>query len=632
MDPDQQLDGISSIRSYIDRLVTGDGRCHGMKVLLLDGSTTQILSCVSTQSEILSREVYLVSRLDDPARGGGGGGGNINNNNFSNSHSLALREESTHIGHMKAVCFLRPTEMNVGLLVKELTQPTFSEYHIFFSGIVPPPLLQLLAENDSQERVRQVQEFYADFLPINPDLFSLNCRNTLLLTSSMDNSPRGGGAHQQQHAIQQQQQQQHASLYERNLMGLQSMLLAMKRQPASIRYQKSSKSARQLANDIRENMASDQIFHFVRGSGRQVGSGNMLLLILDRMDDPVTPLLSQWTYQAMVHELLGLNNSRVILRGVPNISKELEEVVLSSAPGQDSFFQHHRNSNFGELGEAIQKLLQDYQARTKEHSVSNLKSIEDMQQFMEKYPELRSQSHTVSKHVAIMGELARIVEVCSLMDVSAFEQDLACADDQAGHLRVLMTKLDSATVKIPDKLRLGMLYALRYEKATPNNAIPAVKEAMKRGGVPPESVGLVDAILRYAGSKTRGPGLYGTNKDITSKLMKSFMSSVQGVSNVYSQHSPVLMDTIEGVVKGKLRGETHPLILPGGVTSYNVENMALPQEILIFMVGGATYEESTKVSQFNQANNGKVRVILGGSTVHNSTSFLEELKLVMNGR
>lgn len=613
MDYDQQLDGISSIRSYIDRLVTGDGRCHGMKVLLLDGNTTQILSCVATQSEILSREVYLVSRLDDPARGGG-------NNNHS--HSLALHEESTHIGHMKAVCFLRPTELNFGLLVKELSNPTFAEYHIFFSGIVPPPLLQLLAENDSQERVRQIQEFYADFSPINPDLLSLNCRNTLLLTSSSMDSPRGGS----------QLQQQHSSLYERNLMGLQSMLLAMKRQPAAIRYQKSSKLARQLAHDIRENMASDQIFHFVRGAGRQVGSGTMLLLVLDRMDDPVTPLLSQWTYQAMVHELLGLNNSRVILRGVPNISKELEEVVLSSAPGQDNFFQLHRNSNFGELGEAIQKLLQEYQARTKEHSVSNLKSIEDMQQFMEKYPELRSQSHTVSKHVAIMGELARIVEVCSLMDISAFEQDLACADDQAGHLRVLMTKLDSATVKIPDKLRLGMLYALRYENATPNNAIPAVKEAMKRGGVPPESVALVDAILRYAGSKTRGPGLYGTNKDITSKLMKSFMSSVQGVSNVYSQHSPVLMDTIEGVVKGKLRGETHPLILPGGVTSYNVENTVLPQEILIFMVGGATYEESTKVSQFNQANNGKVRVILGGSTVHNSTSFLEELKLGMNYR
>mmetsp|Transcript_12639 Transcript_12639/g.22664 ORF Transcript_12639/g.22664 Transcript_12639/m.22664 type:complete len:613 (+) Transcript_12639:256-2094(+) len=611
MESDQPLDGISSIRGYIDRLVTGDGRCHGMKVLLLDATTTQILSCVSSQSEILSREVYLVSRIDDPR--GGVGGNNSAQNNIG-SHSLVLHEEesTTHVGHMKAVCFLRPTEINIGLLVKELASPRFSEYHLFFSGILPPSLLNLLAENDAQERVRQVQEFYADFLPINQDLLSLNCRNTLPMTAA------AGTPHARDHA----------QLYHRNLTGLQSMLLALKRQPAAIRYQKSSKMARQLATDIGDSIQSDQIFHFRRGSGRQSGAGNMLLLILDRMDDPMTPLLSQWTYQAMVHELLGLNNSRVILRGVPNVSKDLEEVVLSSAPGHDNFFQSHRNSNFGELGEAIQKLLQDYQARSKEHQVSNLKSIEDMQQFLDKYPELRSQSHTVSKHVAIMGELARLVEVCSLMDVSAFEQDLACADDQAGHLKELMAKLDSATVKIPDKLRLGMLYALRYENAA-TNAIPAVKEAMKRGGVPLDNVALVDAILRYAGSKVRGPGLYGTNKDVTS-MMKSFMTSVQGVSNVYSQHSPVLMDTLEGAVKGKLRGETHPLILSGGGTSVNVEGVPLPQEILIFMVGGVTYEESTKVNEFNQTNAGKFRVILGGSTVHNSTSFLEELKFMCN--
>ncbi|KAL7466730.1 hypothetical protein ACHAXS_007020 [Conticribra weissflogii] len=610
---DDQIDGISCIRGYIDRLVTGDNRCHGMKVLLLDGTTTQILSCVATQSEILSREVYLVSRLDDPR-------GNPHlkqqspltaNPKSTISHSLSLQEEiPTHVSHMKAVCFLRPTEINVGLLVHELSHPRFSEYHLFFSGILPPSLLHLLAENDPHEKVRQVQEFYADFLPINPDLFSLNCRNTLPMTCAAGTA----------------RARDHNPLYERNLMGLQSMLLAIKRQPYCVRYQKSSKMARQLAVDIQENISTDQIFHFRRGTGGS--AGNLSLLILDRMDDPVTPLLSQWTYQAMVHELLGLNNNRVSLRGVPNVAKDLEEVVLSSAPGQDSFFQTHRNSNFGELGEAIQKLLQEYQARSKEHSVTNLKSIEDMQNFMEKYPELRSQSHTVSKHVAIMGELARLVEVCNLLDVSALEQDLACADDPAGHLRELMKTLDSSTVKIPDKLRLGMLYALRYENNSPPNALPAVKEAMRRGGVPVESVGLVDAILKYAGCSARGPGLYGTNKDLMSKMTKSFMSSVQGVSNVYSQHSPVLMDTVEAMVKGKLKGETHPLVLSGGGTSAAVENLPSPQEILIFMVGGVTYEEATKVSEFNKASGGRVRVVLGGSTVHNSTSFLEELKLV----
>ena len=59
-----------------------------------------------------------------------------------------------------------------------------------------------------------------------------------------------------------------------------------------------------------------------------------------------------------------------------------------------------------------------------------------------------------------------------------------------------------------------------------------------------------------------------------------------------------------------------------------MENLPLPQEVLIFMVGGVTYEEATKVNEFNRANAGRVRVVLGGSTVHNSTSFLEELKLI----
>lgn len=38
-----------------------------------------------------------------------------------------------------------------------------------------------------------------------------------------------------------------------------------------------------------------------------------LVLILDRKDDPVTPLLSQWTYQAMVHEAVGISDHMVRL-------------------------------------------------------------------------------------------------------------------------------------------------------------------------------------------------------------------------------------------------------------------------------------------------------------------------------
>jgi hypothetical protein len=55
-----------------------------------------------------------------------------------------------------------------------------------------------------------------------------------------------------------------------------------------------------------------------------------LLLILDRLNDPVTPLLSQWTYQAMVHEILDIHNGRVDLSNVPDIRPELRVRVPSS--------------------------------------------------------------------------------------------------------------------------------------------------------------------------------------------------------------------------------------------------------------------------------------------------------------
>lgn len=356
-----------------------------------------------------------------------------------------------------------------------------------------------------------------------------------------------------------------------------------------IRYQASSALAQQIARDIQECVVTDQIYHFRKSS-------NCLLLIMDRMDDPVTPLLSQWTYQAMVHELLGLNNSRVTLKGAPNINQpELEEVVLNAQ--QDDFFRQHLNSNFGELGEAIQVLLQNYQKQTNNNNVSSLQTVEEMQQFMDKFPELKTQSHLVSKHVAIMGELARLVEICSLMDVSQFEQELACADDHTIHMRELLDKLSSTSnIKIPDKLRLGLLYALRYE-ITGN--VNRIKKEMKNGGVPDDMIDLVNTILRYAGTKSRGPGLYGVgNKDIMSKMTKTFFTSVQGVSNVYAQHVPVLIETLEAIMKGKLRTESHPYLMKES-SQTSPHNDDIPNEIIVFMAGGVTYEEATKITELN---------------------------------
>lgn len=61
-----------------------------------------------------------------------------------------------------------------------------------------------------------------------------------------------------------------------------------------------------------------ELFNFGRGDGVP------LLLLVDRREDPVTPLLMQWTYQSMVHELIGINKNTVNMSFVPGIHTDLK--------------------------------------------------------------------------------------------------------------------------------------------------------------------------------------------------------------------------------------------------------------------------------------------------------------------
>jgi hypothetical protein len=51
--------------------------------------------------------------------------------------------------------------------------------------------------------------------------------------------------------------------------------------------------------------------------------------------------LSQWTYQAMVHELLNIQNGRIDLSLVPDIRPELRVCLHFSAAAR-RFSRHHR--------------------------------------------------------------------------------------------------------------------------------------------------------------------------------------------------------------------------------------------------------------------------------------------------
>lgn len=528
---------------------------------MLDPNTAKIVSMVYSQTQILEKEVYLVE---------------------------ILGKEHAPMLHMKAVVFMQPTEANYDLLVKELIEPKFKEYHLFFSNVVPQDMLARLARLDEHDLIMQVQEYYGDYMAINRDLFHLNIDNSLVLSS-------------------QSRTLESNTIFERNVNGICSVLLSLKKIPAQIRYQGSSDLARRLANDVLTNITKGEPFDYARQEG-------MMLLILDRREDPITPLLTQWTYQAMVHELLGLNYNRVVLEKVPNVPADMKEVVLSVS--QDEFFANNYTANFGDLGSSVKSLLDEYQKHSKKNE--SISSIEDMQNFLERYPDFRSKSINITKHVTVISELSRLVDMCQLLDISEVEQEIACANDHATHKLELLKRIRSTKVMNADKVRLAILFLLKYESY---NEINEIKAVLSDKGLPELALRQIDSVLNYAGEARRGSGLLFSGQGLLSKISNSF-TNVQGVQNVYTQHQPVLYNTLQGLVQsGKLKDQQFPPLVTGSAPAASLPR---PSEVIIFIVGGATYEEATRITELNKTNSG-IRFILGGSNIQNSTTFLKEI-------
>ena len=142
---------------------------------------------------------------------------------------------------------------------------------------------------------------------------------------------------------------------------------------------------------------------------------------------------------------------------------------------------------------------------------------------------------------------------------------------------------------------------------------------LRAKGVLETDVSLVDTILSYSGSAKRGGDLYG-EKTAFAKAMKMGGRAIKGVSNVYTQHTPLLCETLDLVAKGRLKEAAFPFVAGGGA------GREKPQDVIVFIMGGVTFEEAAKISELNAATETTgMRVLLGGTCVHNSKSFLAEL-------
>jgi len=329
-------------------------------------------------------------------------------------------------------------------------------------------------------------------------------------------------------------------------------------------------------------------------------------------------LLTQWTYQAMVHGMLGIENNLVDLSKISAEKKpEQPQIVLSAE--QDPFYKENMFSNFGDLGTSFRNLVEQYQIKSKQtrpdakdhHDMT----IEEMKAFVKNIPDIKKLGGNVTKHMTLIEELQRQVKNRRLLDVSELEQELACVENHDRAVTKLNAIFQEKNIQPNELLKLVLLYVLRYETHKDNKISNYILMLTEKCS--PEDVKLIKTIRAYSGIQKRSKSVdLFNNKSFMQIAMTVTKTALVGVENVYTQHVPLISNLINDIKKNDLSESSYPFLK-------GVSSNSKTQQIIIFMVGGATYEEAAYVAKLNTHS---INILLGSTHMLNSTSFLNALK------
>jgi vacuolar protein sorting-associated protein 45 len=552
------------LEGYLDAML---GCVEGLKVLLVDTDTRVALNLVTTHTGLLRHEVVFVDVLETADR--------------------------PDLRFLPAVVIARPTPEAVKAVSHALLEAKFREFHLFWTNIVDTDLLQALTNADEKSLVKRFEEMYFDMLPIVDD--------TCLIRL-------GAGTAATRAKLPLVMTDWSNTDFTRVCQGLVATMLASNRRPV-IRYRNNSKVAARIASEVGSKMRMiNTTFFDLRNRGS-------VLLILERTDDPLTPLLTPWTYESMVHENFGIYDGVVDVqhpgKGAQATPADATAAdtrdVLSAA--HDNFFAANRESDWGELCTSVRDLIEAYKSL---HSIDlATASLTDIKGFMEKFPEAKTQSTIMTRHATIVGKLGDIVLGRNLCDISTVEQELACGPASPNdHAKLVIDailehpegKPDSFLFDVDDVLRLVMLYCVRYEggggKTTADVHINEMKDALTNArGATAQHMTLLDKYVRFGAASNRICPLYPKNPGLLKNMVKAIGGFGGEVKNVLTQHTPLLKRLVCQAINGTLPTDQYPIQTASqgqvtGTTRFN--------DIIVFIAGGAAYEESRLVARINR--------------------------------
>ncbi|KAL7675153.1 hypothetical protein ACOME3_001418 [Neoechinorhynchus agilis] len=496
-----------------------------------------------------------------------------------------------------------PTQENVERLCEDLRSNMYQSYYVNFITHVPRELLEYLAET--------IYDQYVNFICLESDLFVLSNPNQNILSQmSYYNINRSNIT--SEHEIE--------AMVNVIVDGLFSVLLTMDSIPFITFSQGGMAEAVGKAIDKRLRASiHDSSNNFFSGSEVGLAMGQLsfnrpLLILVDRDFDMATPLQHAWSYQALIHDLIGSRMNRITIQ----VGKDKPAFYVLGETN-DNFWNNHRSSSFPQVAEDIQHELDSY--RVSEQEVKTLRDIlgtsetDDVSLMVSdttcklntavsNLPQLIERKRYLDMHTNIATSLLERIKSRQIDVLFEYEQKLASKQDLGRPMWEILSDKTDGTGR--DKLRVFLTYLISSDSSPSMNKSEMSKceKALLSSGCTESDILAIRYVHRWRCITQRMTVDSGSSitaqtsmfSDLLTKASRFAMDGVRNFSIKRKQRLPLtklvecLMDQQQTACPGS---ERFVFVDPKRIS--NVERSRLKNNAftssIVFVIGGGCYLE-----------------------------------------
>ncbi|KAJ2613780.1 syntaxin binding protein 1 [Coemansia sp. RSA 1365] len=302
------------------------------------------------------------------------------------------------------------------------------------------------------------------------------------------------------------------------------------------------------------------------------------LIIVDRSADPFAPILHEFTYEAMVYDLLDIEegNKFTYTAQLGNGESEIKTVSLDN---NDSVWQEFRFRHITDAQEGIMKQLKDLVGSNR--SIANLRSgeklnLDKMRDVIATMPQYKDQLALLSAHITIMEKCMEQFKQRALKDLAVLEQNLVMGttpdgDSYASGDIDIAYMLNNPDIELRDKLRLLLIFFIANPSLTENERqkLAALakfsyeaKETIKNMGLVlrwPHALDLLKQLQQRSSLYAKG------NKwGLAAMRVHDGGMRNDGETRPYdvSRYMPAFKNVLENSIEGQLSEELFPYVVP----------------------------------------------------------------------